>query len=88
MPGQEVDPSGIELLIPSWYDALWTAVVIGVVLAVVLLYRWARRRDGARTAPTAPTVADRLVALDRLHTAGTITDTEYEAGRARILGDL
>ena len=65
--------------------------VIGAAMLGGLGYLVGRRRgamDAAADAGPAPSAGERLVELDRLHRAGTITDAEYEAKKAELLEEL
>ncbi|GAA1871874.1 hypothetical protein GCM10009751_34050 [Myceligenerans crystallogenes] len=53
--------------------------------------RFPPRAGSGRCTPRARfprSVADRLADVDRLHAEGAITDTEREAQRGRILGEV
>jgi hypothetical protein len=65
--------------------------VIGAAMLGGLGYLVGRRRgaiDAAVDAGPARSASDRLVELDRLHRAGTITDAEYEDKKAEVLEEL
>lgn len=75
---------------------LIVAVVIpvGVVIVIVMLVRrgTAPRVDappfGTPSVTVVTDVGERLAQLDALRAAGSITEGEYEAKRAQIIGEL
>ena len=73
-------------------------LLIAIVLSILSL-TWTRQARHAEVVaaakaqpspapPLKKSTADRLVELDALRAAGTITESEYEAQRAQILGEV
>jgi hypothetical protein len=88
-----MEPEGIDMFLPSAYDALWTVLLVvglaGLVVAalvVVVVVRLIRSSSGLP--PRRGVLEQRLEHLDRLHTAGRITDAEHGEARARVLGTI
>jgi Short C-terminal domain len=84
---------------PGWVRALWCLAVIGAplvgTLAYLLLRRPAASTRASRAGGLAPTAgrparansaAARLGRLAQLHDAGKLSDAEFAAAKARLLG--
>ena len=76
---------GENALLPATYDAVWSLVLVAVLVAVALVATAAMRAMRQRTA--GDTVA-RVQALAALHASGAISDEEYESRRERLLDQL
>ncbi|MCM3659835.1 SHOCT domain-containing protein [Georgenia satyanarayanai] len=76
---------GENPLLPATYDAVWSLVLVAVLVAVALVATAAMRALRQRTA--GDTVA-RVQALAALHASGAISDEEYERRRERLLDQL
>jgi len=76
---------GENALLPATYDAVWSLVLVAVLVAVALVATAAMRAMRQRTA--GDTVA-RVQALAALHASGAISDEEYERRRERLLDQL
>lgn len=77
--------AGVDPLMPATYDAVWSLVLVAVLVAVTLVATAAMRALRQRTA--GDTVA-RVQALAALHASGAISDEEYESRRERLLDQL
>lgn len=76
---------GENAVFPATYDAVWSLVLVAILVAVTLIGAAAMRALRQRTA--GDTVA-RVQALAALHASGAITDEEYETRRERLLDQL
>lgn len=62
--------------------------IIAVILAMTLLTGCLNLQvGGGKSEPPKPTVGQQLVDLQKAKDSGAITDTEYQAQKAKLLGD-